>query len=37
VARAGADTFVIGSGLFEVGPGNYKRRVDEYRELLAGC
>lgn len=35
VARAGADTFVMGSGIFEVGPGNYKARMDEYRELLA--
>ncbi len=35
VAEAGADTFVMGSGIFEVGPGNYKARIDEYRELLA--
>ena len=35
VSRAGADTFVMGSGIFEVGPGNYKQRIDEYRQLLA--
>lgn len=35
IARAGADTFVIGSGVFEVGPGKYKARMDEYRQLLA--